>query len=343
MKAFASDNYSGIHPEILDAIISANNAHEVSYGVDSVTKSTDDLFRSVLGDVMVLYTFNGTGANVVALKCCALPFEAVICTETAHIQVDECGAPVQAIGCTLIPLQGINGKLTPELIKPVLKARGNVHHNQPKVISISQSTELGTVYTLNELKALTDFAHQNEMYVHLDGARISNAVASLNTDIKTATVDCGIDIMSFGGTKNGLMIGEAVLIFNEELKKHAAFYQKQSAQLFSKNRFIAAQFKALLTNNLWKRMAEHSNKMAQLLASRISDIQGVTITRPVDANAVFAIIPEKAIAPLQQQYPFYIWDENTLELRWMCSFDTQETDVLNFIDALKRITDPSQI
>lgn len=343
MKAFASDNYSGIHPEILEAVIGANTAHEVSYGADTITNSTDKLFQSVFGDVMVLYAFNGTGANVIALKCCTLPFEAVVCTDYAHIHVDECGAPVQSIGCTLIPLKGINGKLTPELIAPVLKAKGNVHHNQPKVISISQSTELGTVYSLSELKTLADFAHQHNMYLHLDGARISNAVASLKTDLKTATVDCGVDIMSFGGTKNGLMIGEAVLIFNNELKKHAAFYQKQSAQLFSKNRFIAAQFKALLTNDLWKRMAVHANDMAQLLAREIANIQGVTITRPVDANAVFAIIPESAILPLQQQFPFYIWDENTLELRWMCSFDTQESDVFNFVEALKRITDPSQI
>jgi threonine aldolase len=227
------------------------------------------------------------------------------------------------------------------MIRPLLKAKGNVHHNQPKVISISQSTELGTVYSRQELKTLCDFAHANDLYLHLDGARISNAVAALGVDFKTATVDCGVDIMSFGGTKNGLMIGEAVLIFNEELKKHAEYYQKQSAQLFSKNRFIAAQFSALLKNDLWYRMASHANKMAQLLAAQISLIPEVKITRSVDANAVFAIIPEKAIVPLQKMYPFYIWDENTMELRWMCSFDTTSEDIMNFVSALKHIIDPS--
>ncbi|MDD2285444.1 MAG: beta-eliminating lyase-related protein, partial [Paludibacter sp.] len=270
-----------------------------------------------------------------------LPFHSIICSDFAHIHVDECGAPVQSTGYTLVPLHTPNGKLTPEIIRPVLKARGNVHHNQPKVISISQSTELGTVYSLKELTALCEFAHANELYVHLDGARISNAVAALNTDFKSATVDCGIDIMSFGGTKNGLMIGEAVLIFNEELKKHADFYQKQSAQLFSKNRFIAAQFIALLRDDLWFRMASHANRMARLLATEISEIPEVRITHSVDANAVFAIIPKKAIEPLQRIYPFYIWDENTMEIRWMCSFDTTPEDVMDFVESLKRIIAPS--
>jgi len=343
MKAFASDNYSGIHPEILEALICANNEHEISYGADSITESTNLIFNEIFGPVNVLYTFNGTGANVIALKCCTLPFEAVVCTDTAHIHVDECGAPVQGIGCTLLPIKGIDGKLTPELIQPFLKAKGNVHHNQPKVISVSQSTELGTVYSVEELKNLCDFAHANDMYVHLDGARISNAVASMNIGLKEATVDCGIDIMSFGGTKNGLMVGEAVLVFNETLKKHADFYQKQSTQLFSKNRFIAAQFNALLTNDLWKRIALQANQMAALMADELSRIPGVCITRPVDANAIFVIIPEKAIAPLQVLFPFYIWDETTLELRWMCSFDTTREDVEQFISALKRILVQVQI
>lgn len=343
MKAFASDNYSGIHPEILEAINHANQFHEISYGADTYTKKADDLFESLFGPVKVLYAFNGTGANVIALKCCTLPFQAVVCSQFAHIHVDECGAPTQAIGCTLIPLQTTDGKLTPELILPTLNAVGNVHHNQPKVISISQSTEVGTVYSLKELKTLCDFAHAHDMFVHLDGARISNAVTSLGVDLKSATVDCGVDIMSFGGTKNGLMIGEAVLIFNEELKKYADFYQKQSAHLFSKNRFIAAQFIALLSNDLWKRMALHANTMAQLLATEVKQIPSVTITRSVDANAVFVIIPEHAIVPMQKAYPFYIWDDKTLELRWMCSFDTQAEDVMAFVQSLKRILAPSQI
>lgn len=337
MKAFASDNYSGIHPEILEAITRANTTHAISYGDDSITAETNQLFEQLFGPVDVYYTFNGTGANVVALKCATLPFQSVICTRFAHIHVDECGAPVQGIGCTLVPLETEDGKLTPEIIRPVLAAKGNVHHNQPKVISISQSTELGTVYTTAELKTLCDFAHANDMFVHLDGARISNGVAALGVSLKEATVDCGVDIMSFGGTKNGLMVGEAVLIFNDDLKKHAAYFHKQSAQLFSKNRFIAAQFQALLSNDLWKRMAGHANAMARLLAAEVSKIDGVTITRSTDANGVFVIIPEYAIAPLQEKYRFYVWDEATLELRWMCSFDTTEDEVHHFAATLSEI------
>lgn len=337
MKAFASDNYSGIHPEILEAISRANLLHEISYGDDSYTTHANQLFEKLVGPVKVLYTFNGTGANVVALKCAVLPFQSVVCSQFAHIQVDECGAPVQSIGCTLVPLNTPDGKLTPELIMPVLSAKGNVHHNQPKVISISQSTELGTVYSLEELRRLCDFAHANDMYVHLDGARISNAVAALGVGMKEATADCGIDIMSFGGTKNGLMVGEAVLIFNDDLKKHADYYHKQSAQLFSKNRFIAAQFEALLSNDLWKRMAVHANSMASLLAREAGKIEGVTITRSTDANGVFALIPEYAIAPLQELFRFYVWDEATHELRWMCSFDTTEEEIHHFVETLDRI------
>ena len=335
MKSFASDNYSGIHPEVFEAIQLANSHHQISYGDDTFTSDAVQLFEKEFGNVSVLFSFNGTGANVICLKCCTLPFQAVICSDLAHIHVDECGAPTQSIGCSLLPIPTTDGKLTPELIKPLLSRLGNVHHTQPKVISISQSTEVGTIYSIDELKTLCRFAHDNDMYVHLDGARISNAVAALGVTLKEATVDCGVDIMSFGGTKNGLMMGEAVLVFNDKLKANAPYFQKQSAQLFSKNRFIATQFKALLSNDLWLRMATHANKMAQLLSVEIQQLPGVTITRKVQANAVFAIIPQKAIEPLQAKYPFYIWDEETLELRWMCSFDTTEEDIENFVSTLR--------
>lgn len=337
MKSFASDNYSGIHPEIFDALQRANNQHQISYGNDEFTAETNLLFEKLVGKVKVLYTFNGTGANVICLKCCTLPFQAVICTEYAHILVDECGAPTQSIGCSLLPVPTPDGKLTPHLIKPLLGKVGNVHNTQPKVISISQSTELGTVYSLEELKSLCDFAHAHNLYVHLDGARISNAVVTLGVTLKEATVDCGIDIMSFGGTKNGLMMGEAVLIFNEELKQNAPYFQKQSAQLFSKNRFIAAQFNALLTNDLWLRMASNSNNMAKLLANKVSQLPGVQITRKVDANAVFVIIPTQTIEPLRKLYPFYEWDAQTKEQRWMCSFDTTEDEVNEFVEKLREL------
>lgn len=337
MKSFASDNYSGIHPEVFEAIQLANSHHQISYGDDIFTHEAVQLFEKEFGNVSVLFAFNGTGANVICLKCCTLPFQAVICSDLAHIHVDECGAPTQSIGCSLLPISTTDGKLTPELIQPLLSRIGNIHHTQPKVISISQSTEVGTIYSIDELKALCRFAHDNNMYVHLDGARISNAVAALGITLKEATVDCGIDIMSFGGTKNGLMMGEAVLVFNDELKANAPYFQKQSAQLFSKNRFIAAQFKALLSNDLWLRMATHANKMAQILSTEIQQLPGVKITRKVQANAVFAIIPQKAIEPLQAKYPFYIWDEETLELRWMCSFDTTEEDIENFVCTLRNL------
>ena len=337
MKSFASDNYSGIHPEIFEAIQRANSQHQISYGDDVFTEEANRIFEKAFGKVKVLYTFNGTGANVTCLKCCTLPFQAVVCSEFAHILADECGAPTQSIGCSLLPLKTPDGKLTPELIMPLLNRIGNVHNTQPKVISISQSSELGTVYSLAELKSLCDFAHANGMYVHLDGARISNAVAFLGVTLKEATVDCGIDIMSFGGTKNGLMIGEAVLIFNEKLKENAPYFHKQTAQLFSKNRFIATQFTALLTNDLWLRMANHSNKMAQLLFTKVSQLSGVQVTRSVEANAVFVIIPLHTIQPLRSQYPFYEWDAETHEQRWMCSFDTTEEEVNGFVDVLKAL------
>ncbi len=337
MKSFASDNYSGVHPEVFEALQRANAQHEISYGADTFTEKANQLFEEQVGRVTVLYTFNGTGANVTCLKCCALPFQAVVCSEYAHILADECGAPTQQIGCSLLPIKTPDGKLTPEMIKPLLNRIGNVHNTQPKVIYISQTTELGTVYSLAELKALCDFAHANNMYVHLDGARISNAVAALGVSLKAATVDCGVDIMSFGGTKNGIMFGEAVLIFNEDLKASAPYFHKQTTQLFSKNRFIAAQFTALLSNNLGYRLAAHANKMAALLASKVSVLSGVQITQRVDANALFVIIPEKTIQPLRDLYPFYEWDAETHEQRWMCSFDTTEEDIEQFVNALKSL------
>jgi threonine aldolase len=339
MKSFASDNYSGIHPAILEAITIANTQHEISYGDDNFTAKAEALFRDLLGDVRVLYAFNGTGANVICLKTCLLPFQATVCAETAHINADECGAPTQSSGSSLLTINTRDGKLTPELIKPLLSRKGNVHNTQPKVISISQSTELGTVYSPEKLKALCSFAHQNDMYVHMDGARISNAVAALGISLKEATTDCGIDIMSFGGTKNGLLMGEAVIIFNEKLKENAHFFQKQTAQLFSKNRFMAAQFVALLTNNLWLTMAQHSNAMAHLLATEVSKIPGVNITQNVDANAIFAVIPHHAVEPLRSKYRFYTWDEQTSELRWMCSFDTTKEEVLDFVATLKTLVE----
>ncbi|MDX9704684.1 MAG: low specificity L-threonine aldolase [Weeksellaceae bacterium] len=337
MKSFASDNYSGVHPKIMEAILAANSTHQISYGDDEITEQTNKLFREKFGNVEVLYVFNGTGANVVSLKCALLPFQSIICTDSAHILVDECGAPTQSIGSSIISIPSQNGKLTPEMILPHLATIGNVHHTQPKVISISQSTELGTIYTVEELKSLSKFAHLHNLYLHVDGARLSNAVSSLGCTLKEATADCDIDIMSFGGTKNGLMMGEAILIFNEELKKNAPFFHKQSAQLYSKNRFLSAQFKALLEDDLWFQLASHANSMAKKLAEMSSQIEEVKITQKVEANGVFVTIPPYAVEPLRAIYPFYNWNETTNELRWMCSFDTTEEEVFSFVDKLKEL------
>lgn len=337
MKSFASDNYSGVHPKIMEAILAANSTHQISYGDDEITEQTNKLFREKFGNVEVLYVFNGTGANVVSLKCALLPFQSIICTDSAHILVDECGAPTQSIGSSIISIPSQNGKLTPEMILPHLATIGNVHHTQPKVISISQSTELGTIYTVEELKSLSEFVHSHNLYLHVDGARLSNAVSSLGCTLKEATADCDIDIMSFGGTKNGLMMGEAILIFNEELKKNAPFFHKQSAQLYSKNRFLSAQFKALLEDDLWFQLASHANSMAKKLAEMSSQIEEVKITQKVEANGVFVTIPPYAVEPLRAIYPFYNWNETTNELRWMCSFDTTEEEVFSFVDKLKEL------
>lgn len=337
MKSFASDNYSGVHPKVMEALIAANKAHQISYGEDEISLEVKELFQKEFGDLELFFTFNGTGANIVSLRCATLPFQSIVCTDTAHIAVDECGGPAQSIGCTLETVESPDGKLTPDLVAPLLAQIGNVHHTQPKVISISQTTELGTVYSIEELKALADFAHANDMYLHMDGARISNAVASLNCSLREATVDCGVDIMSFGGTKNGIMMGEAILIFNKELRKHAAYYHKQSAQLFSKNRFIAVQFKALLENELWRELALHSNRMAQLLYNEVSKIEGVNVTQSVDANALFVTIPSYAVEPLRKDYRFYDWNTETGVLRWMCSFDTTEEEVMKFASKLREL------
>ena len=338
MKSFASDNYSGIHPDILKAIADANQAHVSSYGNDPYTAKAEQLFKQLFGnDTGVLFVFNGTGANITALQCAVQSFHSILCAQTSHVNVDECGAIMKATGCQLHTIYTPDGKLTPELIAPYLADLGNIHHTQPRIISIAQCTEVGTVYSPEELTRLCEFAHTNGLYVHLDGARLANALAALGCNAKTATADCGVDIMSFGGTKNGLMIGEAVLIFNKDLANNAQFVRKQLAQLASKMRFISAQFIALLENDLWLKMASHANAMAQLLAREVSAIPQVTITQKADANGVFAMIPPSIVSPLQKDFPFYLWDEQRCEARWMCSFDTTEEEIITFAKRIREL------
>ena len=337
-RSFASDNNAGIHPDILKAIEVANDGHVIAYGDDSYTEKAIAAFKKLLGnDIEVFFVFGGTAANVLGIKTATESFNAVICAETAHINVDECGAPEKFTGCKLLAIPTTNGKITVEQIAHHVHGIGDQHHVQAKVVSITQATEMGTLYTPKEIKTIADYAHQNNMFLHMDGARIANAVVGLDVDIKEITKNAGVDILSFGGTKNGMMFGEAVVFFNQKLAENFRFIRKQGMQLASKMRFVSAQFEALFTNDLWLQNAKHANKMARLLADKIRGIPKVKITQEVQANAVFAIVPKHSIQKLQEKYFFYVWNEEASEVRWMASFDTQEEDIENFVKFVKEI------
>lgn len=338
IRGFASDNYSGVHPKLLEAIMKANLGHAGAYGNDEYTHRAIKKFKEHFGEnISVYFVSNGTGANSLILKSVTDSYNSIICAETAHINVDECGAPEKCTGCKLIAVPTDNGKISVENIQHLISGFGDQHHVQPKVISITQPTELGTLYTQNEIKELADLAHKFDMLLHIDGARLANAAASLNKTFKEITFDQGADILSFGGTKNGMMFGEAVIFKNEIMGKNFPFIRKQGMQLISKMRFISAQFEELLSNNLWLDNARHSNKMAKILADEVSKIPAVKIFQEVEANGVFAVIPNQYIADLQKEYFFYIWNEQRSEVRWMCSFDTTEEDIYNFVKLLKKI------
>ncbi|CAM2958143.1 Low specificity L-threonine aldolase [Legionella steigerwaltii] len=333
---FASDNYAGIHPEILQAIHDANQGPAVAYGNDEFTAKAILKFREQLGDdIEVFFVFNGTAANVLSLSAMNRSFHAVICPETAHIQVDECGAPEKFSGSKLLLMPTKNGKLSVAELEKYLHRVGDQHHVQPGVISISQSTECGTVYSVDEIKAIADFAHQHHLYLHMDGARIANAAVSLQKELRTFTKEIGVDVLSFGGTKNGLMLGEAVVFFNKKLADDFLYIRKQGMQLASKMRFISAQFHALFSNDLWKRNATHANKMAAYFANKLKTISSVTLTQTVQANAIFAIMPGELINKLQQHFSFYYWNESLSEVRLMTSFDTKESEIDQFIAMIK--------
>src|SRR4030095_1825369 len=281
-RSFTSDNNSGVHPEILKALSAANDGHVVAYGDDPYTDRAVALFRKHFGkQVEVFFVFGGTGANVLGLKAATEPYHAVVCAETAHINVDECGAPEKFTGCKLLDVATSDGKITPEHVKPFLDHIGFEHHVQARVISISQSTEMGTVYTPRELKTLSSFAHKNSMLLHMDGARIANAAASLRTDLRKITADVGVDVLSCGGAKNGMMFGEAVVFFDPKLAVGFKYLRKQGTHLPSKMRFISAQFEAMLEKDLWRRNAEHSNRMAQVLAAELAKISQIEIKQKV--------------------------------------------------------------
>ncbi len=336
-RSFASDNNSGVHPRILEAIAAANQGHVVAYGDDPYTKAAVEGFREHFGEgIDVYFVFGGTGANVLGLKAVTQSYHSIICAETAHINVDECGAPEKFTGCKLLPVTTRDGKITIDEIKPFLDAIGFEHHVQPRVISISQSTEMGTVYKPAEVKALSSFAHKHGMLLHMDGARIANAAASLKLELRKITGDVGVDILSFGGAKNGMMFGEAIVFFDRKLSTDFKYLRKQGTHLPSKMRFISAQFEALLSNNLWRENAEHANRMAQALAAQLQKIPQIKITQKVEANGVFAFLPRKYIRLLQKRYFFYVWNEETSEVRFMTSFDTTEDDIRDFVSLIKR-------
>lgn len=339
MRSFASDNNAKVHYKIFEALQKANEGYEVSYGYDKYTKRTLQLFKNIFGDDSeVFFVYNGTGANVLGLSAITNSFNAIICSSQAHINLDECGAPEKFTGCKIIPIDTPDAKLKVEKFEKILSLKGVEHHSQPKVISITQSTELGTVYTIDELKDITNFAHNNNMFVHMDGARISNAAVSLNKGLKEITKDVGIDVLSFGGTKNGMMFGEAVIFFDKKLSENFKYIRKHGMQLHSKMRYIAAQFEALLTDNLWYENAKHANDMAKYLESKLKEFSKIQITQKVEANAVFAVFPKNIIPLLQEKYFFYVWDELKNEVRLMTSFDTTKDDIDGFINLIKELT-----
>ena len=331
IRGFASDNNAGVHPEVLDAIARANQGHVIAYGDDPYTQSAVKKFEEHFGShIDVFFTFNGTGANVLGLQALNRPFHAVLCSDYAHIYTDECAAPEKHIGCKLIPLPHQDGKITLESVRHAYHGIGDQHHVQARVISITQATEMGTVYDPEEILALSRFAHERSMYLHMDGARIANAAVSLGQTLRQATRDLGVDVLSFGGTKNGIVGGEAVVFFNGELSRDFLYLRKQGMQLASKMRFIAAQFDALLSNDLWRRSADHANRMARLLEKELTPIPNVKIVWRVEANGVFVQVPHHAIAKILERYFFYVWIEEESIVRWMCSFDTTEEDVREF-------------
>jgi len=338
---FGSDNHSGVHPGILEAIAAANRGPAVAYGLDPFTEAAVGKFREHFGGNADVYmVFNGTGANIVSLSTLARSFQAVICSEHAHINADECGAPEHGTGCKLLTVRTADGKLTVDDIGRLLQGRLDQHRVQPAVVSITQASELGTVYGVEEVKEIAAFCHGHGLYLHMDGARLCNAAASLGKGLGEITGDLGVDILSFGGTKNGLLVGEAVVCFHPELSRNTIFIRKQSMQLASKMRFIAAQLTALLSDGLWLKNAAHANRMAKLLERKVKEIQGVKIVQPVQSNAVFASLPRPALDKLLEKYFFYIWDEEKNEVRWMTSFSTTEEEIDRFAAAIRESARP---
>jgi len=335
-RGFASDNNAGIHPEILREIEKANTGHVIGYGSDIYTDQAKQLLKDHLGgETEVYFVFTGTAANVLGISALTRSWNSVITAETAHLETDECGAPEKFTGCKILTVETPDGKLTPDLVAKHIYGFDFEHHAQPKIISITQSTEMGTVYTVPEIRKLADYAHSGNLFLHMDGARIANAAVTLDLPFKAVTTDAGVDIISFGGTKNGMMFGEAVCFLKPGLSNDFKYIRKQGMQLASKMRFISAQYIAYFRNDLWKKCASHSNAMARLLAGKIGGIRGLKITQAVQSNGIFVIMPHDVAEKIMKQYFFYPWDERKSEYRLMTSWDTTEDDIEKFVELLK--------
>ncbi|WP_035253875.1 low specificity L-threonine aldolase [Agrococcus lahaulensis] len=338
LRGFASDNYSGVHPEVLDAIAAANGGHQTAYGADAFTARLQEVVREHFGEAAEAFpVFNGTGANVLALQALLPRWGAVVSAKTAHINVDEGGAPERVGGIKLLTVPTPDGKLTPELIDLEAWGWGDEHRAQPLAVSITQSTELGTLYTADEIRAIADHVHARGMLLHMDGARLANAAVALDTPLRAFTTDAGVDILSLGGTKNGAMGAEAVVVLSaraseQRVGEALVYLRKLNMQLASKMRFISAQLVALYDGDLWRRNAEHANAMAARLRAAVEDVPGVSFAYPTQSNGVFARLPEGVADRVRERFFFYDWDRAAREVRWMCTWDTTEDDV----DALAR-------
>lgn len=337
-RGFASDNYAGAHPEVLDAVLAANGGHQGSYGADDYTAALHEVMRGHFGpDVHTFPVFNGTGANVVALQSMIPRWGAVICTTTAHVHVDEGGAPERVAGIKLLTVPSEDGKLTPELVDREAWGFGDEHHPQPSVVAITQSTELGTVYSPAEIQSLAEHAHGLGMRLYVDGARLSNAAAALGLGLGETTTSLGVDVVGLGGTKNGLLGAEAIIVGDPEHAQAITYLRKLDMQLGSKMRFVSAQLLALYSGDLWLRSARHANAMAARLRAGVEDLPGVRLTQATQANAVFAVLPAGVADLLRADFAFYDWDAARGEVRWMCSFDTTEADVDAFVAAIRAV------
>lgn len=341
-KGFGSDNHAGIHPEILSSILEINSDHSPSYGTDEITKKTIQIFKEHFGpDIDVYFVFNGTAANVLALSPFVQTFNSILCAESSHLNTDECGAPERHLGCKLIGLKSKDGKIHPQQIREHILRLGDQHYSQPKAISISQPTELGSLYSIEELKSLKKVADEFGLYIHMDGARFILAAESLKLSFKDLTSHIGIDSLSFGGTKNGLLFGEAVILFNKGNKnkfKNFKFQRKQLLQLPSKQRFISQQFFCLIANEIYKKIAKTELQMAKYLAESLRDFPQIEIVQKVESNVVFVKIPKSWIKPLRKSHFFYVWDQKKLIMRWMCSFDTNKDDIDSFIENIRSLS-----